>query len=420
MVDTRPVIPLTNAQLLMVATRSLLGWGVLLVGALIPTMLLSTNSVIKVFSASHEINQSHGKGWMLVIAWLVFGITCVLYGFLVDFVQKIKSHRNFISYISMISIVALGVIFPATSTLWVGLLLLILQIPSALLSMIATEHLARAKQKTGRGSASALFAIGLTLSYLISSQISDTTLLRDAVRSCSIAAGIMMTSGLLINFWLKRHPGKPVRQRISRHDKKQLKINYFIRFIIANLIFYTGVFGIQYNLTAIANSNSSKKGVGLDQVVNSSITLSTVGGLAAIFGTVFFLFATERIERAYLVGAIIFGVSSLMIVSMAKVSIFVLTRSLSGIGVGITTTTLLVLAITYLPKKTWRGRAIGFLFGSIALAHAAGPIVSHFLIRGTDNSNFTALLMTFAIGSCATTGILHVTRAKPNDFHVSM
>ena len=60
MVDTRPVIPLTNAQLLLVATRSLVGWGVILTGALLPMTLLSVNPIISIFSVSHTVSDSHG------------------------------------------------------------------------------------------------------------------------------------------------------------------------------------------------------------------------------------------------------------------------------------------------------------------------------------------------------------------------
>jgi len=420
MVDTRPAVPLTNAQLLVVATRNLLGWGLFLVGALTPVMLLSTNPIINAFSASHANDEVHGKGWMLVVAWIIFGLTCVGYGFANDLIESLKSSRTIIAYVCIAVVPTVGIIMPSTSAYSVGLLLIVIQVPCAVLSMIATNHLVRAKQKTGRGSASALFAIGLTVSYLIASQIAASTTMSTAVTLGAVVSAAVMIFGLLINLWLKRHPGKPVRHRISRHDKKKLKINYFVRFLITNVIFYTGAYGIQYNLTPLANANSSKKGVSLDQVVSSSISLYTVGSLAAILGTVFFLFATERIERSYLVGAITFGISSLMIVSLAKASIFVLVQFISGIGVGITSTTLLVLTITYVPKKAWRGRAVGLLFASLALAHAAGPIVSHFLIIGANEANFTALLMTSAIGSCVTAGILHVTRAKPNDFHVSM
>ena len=421
MVDTRPVIPLTNAQLLLVATRSLVGWGVILTGALLPMTLLSVNPIISIFSVSHTVSDSHGKGWILAIGWLVFGIISLGFGQLIDSVDRFKTNKRSTVVVSLVSLVALTVAIPKTSILSLGLLLILLQIPSAVLATLASTQLSRAKEKTGRGSASAIFALSLSISFLVASQITEAT---NRISGVNITVGLgifLIAIGFVINLWLKKHPGKPVRHRISRHDKKKINGNHFIRFYIANVVFFAGVYAIDYYLPAIANSNANKKGVALDQIVSASISLYTVGSLAAVFATVFFLFATERIERTYLVGTIMFGVATLMLVSMAKASIFVLIRSLSGVAVGITSTTLLVLTITYLPKKSWRGRAVGLLFSSLALSHIAGPALGHFLIRDEfTGSAFTPLLMTFAIGSCVTAGILHVTRAKPNDFHVSM
>lgn len=418
--DTRPVVPLTNAQLLVAATRSLVGWAVLLIGALLPVMFLSATSVIDEFSASHSPTEAHGKGWLLLLGWGVFGFSCISYGLLVDLMPRFKSRRTGQIMVALGSLIALGLVLPTNSITQLGYLLVIIQIPSAIVCMIITMQLTKAKQKTGRGSASAIFAIGIFSAYFLANFIAFGNDSIGAIKIVVITTLVISAIGLLVNVWLKRHPGKPIRQRISKSDKKRLQVTNFIRFIVTNIVFLSCVYGIQYNFSQIANNNTNKKGVTLDQIITSSVNLYTVGSLAAVFGTVFFLFATERIERTYLIGTIVFGIATLMTVGISKAAIFVVIQSLSGFGLGIMSTTLLVLTITYFPRKMWRGRAVGLLFASIATAHIVGPIVSHFLIGDSQGSRFTAMLMAYSIASCATAGILHVTRAKPNDFHITM
>ena len=416
-VDTRPVIPLTNAQLLTGAARLFIRPTIYLTSALLPAMLLNANGTNIALANEYKAGANHGAGWIISLGWLVFGISAGAFGAFIDRKPSIIRKTRLIRVVASTLLLLGGMLAATYKVMPAAYTLVAMQIPAAMLCILPTVELTRAKKKTGRGAVSGLFAIALGLSYFIALNVSSNNTFPNSIRASVFVSLILIGVAEIVRWWFKRHPDGPVKHRRSKREKG-IEFNHLIRFIIASVIFLACSSALEYIYPPLVEANVTTKGQTYDQVLNVSLFLLSLLSIVAVAGTVFFLFDARRVERTFVVGTLMFGTITLMMIGFTKTMVFIILSSLAGIGIGITSTTLLVLIMTYIPKKTWRGRAVGILFASIALGHALGPIVSHILIINTSKG-FTNTLMVLALASCAVSGIIHVTRAKPNDFHVT-